>query len=61
MHANKSLDTTLPPFHKSRNTAITHRATALDRVADLELSLGHHDTAERLAHAAADLRQERAP
>jgi hypothetical protein len=32
-------------------------AAALDRQADLWLSIGRHDTAERLSHMAADLRQ----
>jgi hypothetical protein len=35
------------------------RAAILDRIADLELSLGHHDAAERLSSAAAAMREGR--
>lgn len=36
---------------------LNNRAQWLDRVADAELALGHHQAAERLAHQAHELRQ----
>lgn len=40
----------------SSNDALTRRAAALDRVADLELAHGHHNAAEMLARKAEVLR-----
>ncbi len=47
--------------HTSRNlvgetAARPQLARAMDRVADAELTAGHHAIAERLAHAAAEIR-----
>jgi hypothetical protein len=41
-------------FDRARRVA---RAMMLDRLADLELQVGHHRAGERLSHEAAELRE----
>lgn len=55
MPAGKANACTLASFLSERRV---ERASQLDRRADLELASGRHQVAERLAHAAADLRME---
>ena len=45
------------PVHRPAPDPRAARAAMLDRLADAELQHGHHGVAERLAHAAAALRE----
>jgi hypothetical protein len=54
----------LAPFRNPKNVAApfrVQRAKELDRAADLELALGRHRVAERLARIAEELREEMTP